>query len=231
MLCADAFLDPNLTDRTGRLSATLSADNDADRRAGGSALCRVRKHSWLLRQAAALSLLRRHRSASAHRAPPARGAPRRRSWWTEGLDGRAGGPRHDADRRVTNCPRAGAVEIFDGRIDGDTVRFSCRSQDGRSTIAFTGKLNGDQITFTWDLREPVPVAPPGRHRREAVPHYGQASTGLRRPTGHGPPRRADSDDASAVHSRDVRPDPARRSGASELAHLLRNRARVGVTAG
>jgi alcohol dehydrogenase (cytochrome c) len=61
---------------------------------------------------------------------------------------------------VTNCPRAGAVEIFDGMIDGDTLGFSCRSEDGRSTITFTGKLNGDQIVFSWDLREPVPVPPP-----------------------------------------------------------------------
>jgi alcohol dehydrogenase (cytochrome c) len=81
-------------------------------------------------------------------------------WWTSGwtvvlqVHGTA------ITGAVTNCPRGGAIEIVDGRIEGDTIRFNCRSEDGRSTMAFTGTLKDDQITFSWDLREPVPVAPP-----------------------------------------------------------------------
>jgi len=74
------------------------------------------------------------------------------SWWTTGwtvvLEARG----TTLTGAVTNCPRSSAVEIFDGRLDGDTIRFSCRSQDGRSTITFTGKLNGDRIAFAWDLQ-------------------------------------------------------------------------------
>jgi alcohol dehydrogenase (cytochrome c) len=74
------------------------------------------------------------------------------SWWTSGwtvvLEADGGTVRG----AVTNCPRAGAVEIFDGRVEGDTVTFKCRSEDGQSTLAFTGRLAGDEIRFTWDLQ-------------------------------------------------------------------------------
>ena len=33
-------------------------------------------------------------------------------------------------------------------------------RDGKSTIAFTGRVNGDGITFSWDLHEPEPVPAP-----------------------------------------------------------------------
>ena len=82
------------------------------------------------------------------------------SWWTTGwtvvFDVRG----NSLTGAVTNCPRAGAVEIFDGRVDAGTVHFKCRSEDGKSTIAFSGKVNGDRITFSWDLHEPEPVPPP-----------------------------------------------------------------------
>ena len=54
-----------------------------------------------------------------------------RSLWTEGWTVVLEARDTTLTGAVTNCPRAGAVEIFDGRIDGDTVRFSRRSQDGR----------------------------------------------------------------------------------------------------
>lgn len=81
-------------------------------------------------------------------------------WWTEGWTVVLEAHDKTLTGAVTNCPRPGVVEIFDGRIEGDTIRFSCRSEDRRSTIAFTGRLKADQITFSWDLQEPVPVAPP-----------------------------------------------------------------------
>lgn len=38
--------------------------------------------------------------------------------------------------------------ILDGEITGTTIRFKARSGDGDRTIAFTGVLSGDEITFT-----------------------------------------------------------------------------------
>ena len=53
------------------------------------------------------------------------------SWWTTGwtvvFDVRG----NSLTGAVTNCPRAGAVESFDARIDAGTVHFKCRSEDGK----------------------------------------------------------------------------------------------------
>lgn len=43
-------------------------------------------------------------------------------------------------------------EIFDGRIEGQTIRFKCRSADGDRTVTFTGRINGDEILFSWQLQ-------------------------------------------------------------------------------
>ena len=51
------------------------------------------------------------------------------SWWTTAwtvvFDVRG----NSLTGAVTNCPRAGAVEIFDARIDAGAVHFKCRSED------------------------------------------------------------------------------------------------------
>jgi len=82
------------------------------------------------------------------------------SWWTTGwtvvFDVRG----NSLTGAVTNCPRAGAVEIFDARIDAGAVHFKCRSEDGKSTIALTEKVDGDQISFSWELHQPEPVPAP-----------------------------------------------------------------------
>ncbi|HSP68571.1 MAG TPA: PQQ-binding-like beta-propeller repeat protein [Bryobacteraceae bacterium] len=44
------------------------------------------------------------------------------------------------------------IEISDGRIEGSTITFQCKSLDGDRTTAFTGRINGDTIAFEWDLR-------------------------------------------------------------------------------
>ena len=82
------------------------------------------------------------------------------SWWTDGWTVVFDVSGDSVTGAVTNCPRAGAVEIFDARIEAGTVNFKCRSEDGKSTIAFTGKVDGDRITFSWDLHEPEPVPAP-----------------------------------------------------------------------
>jgi len=91
-----------------------------------------------------------------------------RSWWTTGWTVVFDVSGNSLTGAVTNCPRAGAVEIFDARIDAGTVRFTCRSEDGKSTIAFIGKVSGDRITLSWDLQEPEPV-PPRRTTRGRGP--------------------------------------------------------------
>jgi alcohol dehydrogenase (cytochrome c) len=45
-----------------------------------------------------------------------------------------------------------AFEIFEGRIDGNTITFKCKSGDGQRTITLTGRINGDEIAFTWELQ-------------------------------------------------------------------------------
>jgi hypothetical protein len=45
------------------------------------------------------------------------------------------------------------IEIFDGRIDGNTITFKCLSGDGQRTVSLTGRINGDEIAFTWDKRD------------------------------------------------------------------------------
>ena len=41
------------------------------------------------------------------------------------------------------------IEITDGRVEGNTVRFSCSSPDGANTLTFIGQIGGDAIAFTW----------------------------------------------------------------------------------
>jgi hypothetical protein len=74
------------------------------RRAGNSTPCRVRRLSWPWRRACCLVLLQR-RWGRPSRASPGPGGPRR-NVVDRGLDGRAGGPRHDAHRRGDKLPAA-----------------------------------------------------------------------------------------------------------------------------
>lgn len=67
--------------------------------------------------------------------------------WTAVL--RVDGPR--VIGAVSSCASGrGAFEIFEGRIDGDTITFKCRSGDGQRTIMFTGKVDRDEIVFAWE---------------------------------------------------------------------------------
>lgn len=43
------------------------------------------------------------------------------------------------------------VQIYEGMIDGDTMTFKIKSPDGQRMITFTGKVAGDEITFTRDV--------------------------------------------------------------------------------
>ena len=52
---------------------------------------------------------------------------------------------------VSNCPRAGAMKVTDATIVDRTVRFKCRSQDGKSVMSFVGTIRADEISFNWEL--------------------------------------------------------------------------------
>ena len=43
------------------------------------------------------------------------------------------------------------AEIFDGVIEGSTVRFKCTSTGGERVIAFVGSVNAEAIALTWEL--------------------------------------------------------------------------------
>jgi hypothetical protein len=53
-------------------------------------------------------------------------------------------------------PRTGPqpIEIFDGRVDGNTMTFKFKSPDGQRTITLIGKLSGDEITFRREVEGP-----------------------------------------------------------------------------
>jgi hypothetical protein len=44
------------------------------------------------------------------------------------------------------------VEIYDGKIEGNTIRFKAKSPDGFRTITLTGTIAGDEISFTRDVQ-------------------------------------------------------------------------------
>jgi alcohol dehydrogenase (cytochrome c) len=60
---------------------------------------------------------------------------------------------HNLFGAVYSCAsRYGAREIFDGQTDGNAITFKCRNEDGKRTITFAGRINGDNIVFTWTLQ-------------------------------------------------------------------------------
>ena len=64
---------------------------------------------------------------------------------------RADGPRLSG--AVNSCysnPKTN--EIFNGKIDENTITFQCLSDDGDRMISFTGKLDSDEIVFSWALK-------------------------------------------------------------------------------
>jgi pimeloyl-ACP methyl ester carboxylesterase len=56
---------------------------------------------------------------------------------------------------------AAAVQVFDGRIDGEALTFKVKSPEGVRTITFVATLAGDELTFTREVEVP-PGADPGR---------------------------------------------------------------------
>jgi Amidohydrolase family len=46
---------------------------------------------------------------------------------------------------------AATAQIFDGRIDGNTMTFKVKSPDGDRTVTFTGTVSGNEIDFTRDV--------------------------------------------------------------------------------
>jgi dienelactone hydrolase len=54
------------------------------------------------------------------------------------------------------------AEIHEAKIDEDTLIFKARSPDGSRTVTFSGKLSGDQITFTHEVEAAPGAASSGR---------------------------------------------------------------------
>jgi hypothetical protein len=53
---------------------------------------------------------------------------------------------------VSNCAPNRSV-IVNGKTDGNRISFECVRADGASTLTFDGRLNGDEIVFTWGHRD------------------------------------------------------------------------------
>lgn len=72
---------------------------------------------------------------------------------------------------VSSCASAGQ-EIRGGRVDGNTITFSCRAPDRERSISFTGTLQGDAISFSWTMRNPTGVLPTNENFfRNAPPRF------------------------------------------------------------
>src|SRR5262245_18415091 len=54
---------------------------------------------------------------------------------------------------VSSCASAGR-DIRNGRVNGSTVTFSCVAPDRSRSIAFTGTVQGDEISFSWTMQNP-----------------------------------------------------------------------------
>lgn len=53
---------------------------------------------------------------------------------------------------VSSCASVrGSFEIEEGKLEGNTLTFKCRSGDKRRLISFVGIIGGDKIAFTWEL--------------------------------------------------------------------------------
>ena len=78
--------------------------------------------------------------------------------WTVAL--RADGPRLTGAVR-TCLSLGGTQEIYEGKIDGNTISFKCKSGDRDRTLTLTGTVNGDEITFSWELQVRDGGNPPG----------------------------------------------------------------------
>jgi pimeloyl-ACP methyl ester carboxylesterase len=52
---------------------------------------------------------------------------------------------------VSRCAND-ATDIYEGRINGNTVVFKCQNGDRSRTVSFTGRLEGDEIALQWELQ-------------------------------------------------------------------------------
>ena len=75
-------------------------------------------------------------------------------WQADGSDWRVALRTEGPERllgTVSSCASVrGALEIFDGTVNGNTITFRCRSGDGARTITLRGIIQGDHVTLTWD---------------------------------------------------------------------------------
>ncbi len=56
--------------------------------------------------------------------------------------------------RVTGVFRPNGLPVIDGRVSGDSIRFSVKSPDGARTVTFTGTVRGDQLVLTREIDAP-----------------------------------------------------------------------------
>ena len=54
--------------------------------------------------------------------------------------------------KVSHCATSGPADIYDGRVDGNTITFTCFGLGPDRTLAFNGVIDRDSITFTWAMQ-------------------------------------------------------------------------------
>ena len=63
--------------------------------------------------------------------------------------------------RVSGCPASPPVGVSELRTNNDVITFKCRSADGTTTIAFTGRRRGETISFTSTVEQQSAKIAPG----------------------------------------------------------------------
>src|SRR5262245_61987015 len=81
------------------------------------------------------------------------------TWWVDGETTpfrweavfRADGP--NLIGAVSSCSSiTRAFEIFQGEVNGDAITFKCRSGDAQRVVTLNGRIKGDEIDFTWEVK-------------------------------------------------------------------------------
>jgi hypothetical protein len=57
--------------------------------------------------------------------------------------------------------QSGSLQIYDGRVDTNTMTFRVKSPTGGRTITFTGTMKGNEIVFTREVDVPPDGLPGG----------------------------------------------------------------------
>src|SRR5687768_11005902 len=84
---------------------------------------------------------------------------------------------------VSSCNTGGTRAIVNGRRSGQTIEFLCRRSLDLGDIAFTGRLDGEDMHLTWELKPPAAAPGPAQPNQLFGPDAPRSFTAKRVPDG------------------------------------------------